>query len=472
MRERGLGLYQRLPGPLRSFIASVRGLQLRALRYGRETEQLVEQTLERDFWSPEQWETWREERLNFILHRAATQIPYYRDQWTARRQRGDKSSWGYLENWPVLEKEYLREEAKSFVAVDCNRNRLSHSHTSGTTGKPIDLWFDKNTARSWYAVFDARCRRWHGLLRSDRWAILGGQLVTSVQQKRPPFWVWNAPLNQLYMSSYHLAPNLLSHYLNALKSYRISYLYGYTSSLYELALEVLRTGRSDLTMTVAFTNAEPVFDYQRETIEKAFHCPVRETYGMAEMAAGASECEKGSMHLWPEVSWLEIGEGNSVTNNRASGQLIATGLLNTNMPLIRYRLGDQVILRDPSDVCPCGRTLPMVAKIEGRTDDVLYTPDGRSIGRLDPVFKARLPIREAQIVQEALDVIRVRYVPTADYTPVAGRSITERLQARMGNVRVILEEVDKVPRGTNGKFQAVICNLSVKSRRPFEVTPD
>jgi phenylacetate-CoA ligase len=102
--------------------------------------------------------------------------------------------------------------------------------------------------------------------------------------------------------------------------------------------------------------------------------------------------------------------------------------------------------------------------LEGRTDDVLYTTDGRCVGRLDPVFKSRLPVREAQVVQEALDRVRVRYVPTSDFTPAAGRSITEALRARLGKVEVVLEAVNQVPRGVNGKFRAVVCNLTPAER--------
>ena len=99
---------------------------------------------------------------------------------------------------------------------------------------------------------------------------------------------------------------------------------------------------------------------------------------------------------------------------------------------------------------------------------MLYTADGRCIGRLDPVFKTHLPVREAQIIQETLDRVRVRYIPAADYTLDAGRSIIERLRARMGNVNVILESVDHLPRGINGKFRAVICDLSAKERESLK----
>lgn len=112
--------------------------------------------------------------------------------------------------------------------------------------------------------------------------------------------------------------------------------------------------------------------------------------------------------------------------------------------------------------------------MEGRIDDSLYTTDGRRIGRLDPVFKSSLPLREAQIIQESLHRLRVRYVPAADFTAAAGRSIIEEIRARMGDVTVILERVNEVPREANGKFRSVICRLPAQQRNalgPFESVP-
>jgi phenylacetate-CoA ligase len=460
MRDKLLQIYHQLPGPARSAVANLRGLHLRSWRYGPETDLLVEEALEREHWSPERLKHWQEKRLTVVLDHAATQVPYYRDQWAKRRRHGDRASWEYLENWPILEKERLRENSKAFVAQGCKTSRMFHDHTSGTTGKSLDLWFSKETVRTWYALFEARSRRWYGLSRHDRWAILGGQLISEVKRRRPPFWVWNAALNQLYMSSYHLAPDLVPSYLDALHRYRITYLLGYTSSLYELAQCVLQSGRRDMKMSVVITNAEPIFAYQRRAIEEAFHCAVRETYGMAEATTAASECPAGQLHLWPEAGLLELLDEALPVPNGASGEVIATGLLNLDMPLIRYRVGDHATLPLNGSMCVCGRTLPIIASVDGRLDDVLYASDGRRIGRLDPIFKSGLPIREAQIIQESLDRVRVRYVPATDFNVAAGRSITERLRQRMGCVEVVLEAVDQVPRTANGKFRAAICQLT------------
>lgn len=458
MSGRLMNIYNLLPTQGRTIAAGLHGLYLRAWRYGPETDRLVELALERERWTPKQWLAWREERLAYVLHRAATKVPYYREHWQQRRLKGDHSSPELLENWPVLEKEPLHTNPRAFVADDCHPRRMFHEHTSGTTGKSLDLWWSLTTVRSWYALFEARCRLWYGVSRHDRWAILGGQLVTPVHQRKAPFWVWNCALNQLYCSAYHLAPASITAYLDALVRYRVRYLWGYTSALYELAQVALELKSHRFKLCVAITNAEPVFDYQRATIEQAFGCAVRETYGLAEIVAAASECESGNMHLWPEVGWVEIFDGQHQVNDARSGELVCTGLLNADMPLIRYRTGDGGALGGIKR-CICGRTLPVVRAIEGRVDDLLYAADGRRIGRLDPVFKSGLPVREAQIVQETLGQLRVRFVPTPEYTSEAGRSMIERLQARVGKMQIVLEPVERVPRTSNGKFRAVVCKL-------------
>jgi phenylacetate-CoA ligase len=172
----------------------------------------------------------------------------------------------------------------------------------------------------------------------------------------------------------------------------------------------------------------------------------------------------GKLHLWPEVGWVEVFESAQSIDSGAPSELVCTSLLNVDMPLIRYRVGDSGVLPMVNEACSCGRTLPTLASIEGRADDLLYTSDGRCVGRLDPVFKVQLPVREAQIIQEALGKIRVRYVPTADFTTAVAHSIVQRLQERLGTVEVLLERVDEVPRERNGKFRAVLCNLPAEER--------
>jgi phenylacetate-CoA ligase len=455
-----LKCYHALPPVLRNAAAGLRGWRLRRWRYGPETDSLVGSAVQRESWTENQWKAWQADRLDLVLNRAATLVPYYRRLWEQRRQQGDRSDWACLDNWPVLEKDAVRVNPRAFVADDCNTRRMFHEHTSGTSGTPLDLWWTRETVRSWYALMEARWRLWYGVFRRDRWAVLGGQLVTPATQRRPPFWVWNAAMQQLYMSSYHLAPDFIPHYVDALRRYRVRYLWGYTSALYALAREMIRRNITDVKMAVVITNAEPVYAYQRDAIARAFHCPVRETYGMAEIVCAASECENGKLHLWPEVGFIEILDNGQPVAAGQAGDLVCTGLLNADMPLIRYRLGDRAVAGDGEGACPCGRTLPVLTSVEGRCDDVLYALDGRAIGRMDPIFKRQLPIQEAQIVQKDWTRIEVRYVPDSGFDQRSGDAITTEIRARMGPVEVILTPVSELPRTSNGKFQAVICEIS------------
>ena len=464
MHESLLKRYHKLSPALRSVVATARGGYLRAWRYGPRTEQLCDEALAREQWTQRQWQNWREERLAFLLQRAAASVPYYRRQWSERRRRGDRAAVDLLGNWPILEKETLREQPTAFVAEDRSRSRMFHDHTSGTTGTSLDLWLSRATVQAWYALFEARCRRWNGVSRRDRWAMIGGQLVVSVQQSEPPFWVWNASLHQLYLSAYHLAPRHAAGYVEALRRYGVRYIVGYPSAVHALAHEVLSQNLRAPRLDFVLANAEGVLDRQRREIEEAFGCPVRETYGMAEIVANASECQEGRMHLWPEVGEIEVLNGTSAAAFGEMGELVCTGLLNVDMPLIRYRVGDRGALATLGSSCSCGRLLPLLSAVDGRIDDVLYTPDGRVIGRLDPVFKSRLPIKEAQIIQDKLDLIRIRYVRDDSFSKVDAESLVDRVRDRMGQVKVVLEEVDFIARTANGKFRAVICNLSPEER--------
>jgi phenylacetate-CoA ligase len=452
--NRLLKIYHRLPAPAQSVAATLRGMYLRYWRGSEHSSRQSHEALQRDYWTPEQWDAWRSERLAVVLQRAATLVPFYRDYWAARRRRGDTTSWRELENWPLLEKDAVREEPRRFVADDCRIQRMFHEQTSGTTGKPLEMWRTRQTVRALYAVVQARTRMWNGVPAGARYARLGGQLVTPVSRRQPPFWVWNAAMGQLYMSTYHLAPDLIPSYLQALVDYRIGFLTGYPSSLTAIAYEVLRSGRDDLRMQAVFTNAEPVTPQQRAILSQAFQCPVRESYGQAEAVAFASECPGGRLHQWPEVGHIEV---------QSDGELVCTGLLNADMPLIRYRVGDRAAVGTNDERCSCGRLLPLMSAIDGRISDSLVTRDGRSVFWLNPVFYG-LPVRQAQIEQETFDRLLVRAVPGAEFGAETQQIIIERLRSRMGEIDVTVHAVDEIPRTAAGKVPAVVCRIPLHQR--------
>lgn len=458
-------IYHKLPRVGRSVAARLRGLHPRSWRDGRERERLIELAREREHWTSDQWRSWREERLGRMLERAATRVPYYREQWARRRRRGDRASWTYLENWPILERDAVRECPSVFVADDRRGRLIPEELTSGSNDEPLEIWRSRDTASAFHALSTLRTQRWHGLSGGDHYAMLGGPTVTSPRRRRRPLWVWNGALGQLYMSAHKLVPTLVPAYLGAIVRHRIKYLFGNASAVQLLASEALRLGRSDVALRAVITNAAPLDTEQRWLIGEAFQCSVRETYVMPGVAAAASECPWGVLHEWPEVGVLEVLQGTRTAEAGTLGEMICTKLLNPDMPLVRYRTGDCGRVNTVERLCACGRTLPIFARLEGRSSDMLITRDGRRLCWLGPVFHG-LPIRHSQIIQVALDHIRIRYVPAPNFTPAAGQVIVERLRARVGTgVNIVLEEIAEVPPAPDGRFRSIVCVIPEAERR-------
>jgi phenylacetate-CoA ligase len=397
--------------------------------------------------------------LAYILHRAATRVPYYCNYWNDRRRNGDKSSWEVLANWPILTKESIRLDPKAFIADDCNIRYMFEDHTGGTTGTPLNIYQSRETVQLWYAMYEARIRRWHHVSIKDNWIILGGQMVVALEQKHPPFWVKNYGLNQLYLSTFHISRETAKQYVNIINGVKPTHWVVYPSSAAYLAQLILDQQLEVCSPKVIFTNAEPLWENQREIISKAFGCPIRRTYGMGEIALAASECQEGNMHYWPDSGVMELMDDDGLINDgNEIGQILATGLINPDMPLIRYKLGDRS-KKNNNGKCQCQRSLPNMDDIEGRDSDLILTPDGRKIFWLNPIFYG-LPLQEAQIIQETLNNIRIRVVPVAGFGSMDEQNIIKRVKERLGaDVKVVVDLVLEIPRTKAGKFKAVISHL-------------
>ncbi|GAB3738051.1 AMP-binding protein [Luteimonas pelagia] len=452
-------LYRLVPTRLRDAFASVHGLRSDRLRYGGSFASRLEGYRARDAWPLERLAAWQDERLVALLRHAVAHVPYYR---RLHRAGGfpieQVASAADLAKLPILEKDTIRRDPEAFVAE--RASALHVLHTSGTTGTPLRLYRSTETIRDWYACFERRAREWGGVSRGDRYAMLGGQLVVPVEASRPPFWVYNAPSRQLYMSVYHLSPAFMGSYLDEIARRGIVHMYGYASAMDSLASHALATGRRDVRLKLATSNAEPLYAHQRERIGKAFDCEVRDTYSNSEMSIAAFECPGGRMHLSMDVAAVEVVDG--VGRPRPPGEVsdfVGTCLLNFDQPLIRYRMGDRGALAGAEAPCTCGCRAPSLDSIEGRQDDVLVTPDGRQVGRLDPVFKGGMHLLEAQVVQVALDEVHVNVVPAPGYGAADAESIAARLRDRMGGITVRVVEVPAIARTSNGKFRAVVSQL-------------
>ena len=412
-----ISIYNQLPYPIRSFAVSSWGYYLRWCRYGPETDRWVAEALQRETWTTDRWKSWQENRLVFMLNLAATRVPYYRQMWAARRRAGDRASWESLENWPLLAKSVVRENPRAFISDLSRRKYLYTDHTGGTTGKPTLIYESHKTVMEWYALNEARTRRWYGVSRSEPWAIFGGQQVVPLDQSRPPYWVWNRGLNQLYCSIFHINERTARDYVDALQRYAPTHLVVYPSSLSVLAGYIIEQKLKPPRLKVIISNSEKILPNHKQLIEEAFGCRIVDTYGMAELTAAASECPAGGLHYWPESGWLEVydpGKNEFTRKVSGVGDLVMTGLFNGDMPLIRYHNGDLGSLPDWDFQCACGRHLPGFRIIQGRENDLLLTLDGRKLYLLDSSFNG-FPVVEAQLIQTALAGFTINLVPGRGY---------------------------------------------------------
>lgn len=374
-------------------------------------------------------------KLHDVLANAKQHVPHYRSL---------QSTADDLSTWLVLDKQAIREDPDAFLSGKYRRSELTRSETSGTSGSPLSV-FLTSEAYQWEMAFRWRHRAWAGVPFGARGAYFSGHLVAPPARKEPPFWVHDVAEQRLLFSSYHMSDRTLPAYIARLTRFDPEFVHGYPSSLFLVAQAVLQSASRPRPRAV-FAASETLQPHQREVIEQAFGCKVYVWYGQTEMTCNIVECPEGSLHVREDYGLLE---------RLPDGTVLGTGLRNPAMPLIRYRLGDEI---EPMDGgCRCGREFSLVRSITGRVEDYIVKPDGTKVGRLDHLFKGAPGVAEAQIVQESPDTVRLRVVRGSGYSESTEAAILREGAARLGpTVRIILECVPSIPRGPNGKFRFVI----------------
>jgi len=257
----------------------------------------------------------------------------------------------------------------------------------------------------------------------------------------------------------------LPYYLEFLRSYRPAVVMGYPSALNTIAAFASLTHNMPFPAKAVITTSETVTADVRKRIEAAFQCKVYDTYGAVELCLFASQCDWGRYHVSPEVGMIELldSEATPVAAGEM-GEVVCTGLQNILQPLIRYRIGD-VARWAVNQKCPCERTMPILEAVEGRFEDICYTPDGRQMLRFDTVFKGIENIREAQVVQETLERFTINVVPVDGFSAHDIAKIKNNMRLHVGDVQTHVKTLDTIPRTPGGKFKAVICKLSAQEKR-------
>ena len=395
------------------------------------------------------------ERLERLVRRAREHVPYYRDLAPPDRHADPAEAIRRtLSAIPPLEKRTYRDQPRAFLARDVPRHRLRRGRTSGTTGTALPLWYTPESLGEEYATV-WRLRRRCGLDVDAPHASFTGQTIVPVGQSAPPFWRRNAWSGQTLFSIYHMTPDNLRAYVDAIHGADMRYAQGYPSSIHLVARALLEAGRPlpRGRLAAVFTSSESLLAFQRETIEKAFGAPVRDRYGVSEFDVSMTECEASRLHVDMEFCVVEV-EVEEETADYVRGPLLITGLAAEATPRFRYRIGD--VGTRAKAPCACGRPGEVFYEVDGRIEDYVLTPDGRLVGRMDHVFKEQFEVAEAQILQGDPHAIDVLVVPRASWTEASERSVMKEIRSRLGDeIDVRIELVSQIAREPNGKFRAV-----------------
>jgi phenylacetate-CoA ligase len=165
------------------------------------------------------------------------------------------------------------------------------------------------------------------------------------------------------------------------------------------------------------------------------------------------------LHVSPDVGIVEIvNERGRPLPVGEMGEVVTTGFLNFDQPLIRYRMGDIASISVAD--CPCKRQMPVIEELVGRLEDVVIGSDGRETVRFHGIFVGLPHVKEGQIIQHDLTNFEIRLVVDEGFGEAERQVIRKRFEERLGLVDLRFSCVEHIERTQGGKFKAVISHVA------------
>jgi len=419
---------------------------------------LLEQS---QWWDRERLEAQQVARLHALLQHAANHVPYYRDLFSRIGfEAGEVRSIADLSSLPFLAKADIRANLEALKS-DQGR-RLIRSNTGGSSGEPLIFFLGEervshDVAAKW------RATRWWGVDIGDPEIVVWGSPIELGAQGHLRA-VRDSLMRTELLPAFEMSEEKLDDFIARIRRRRPKMLFGYPSALAHIARHAARRGvaMDDLGVKVAFVTSEKLYEEQRGEIERTFACAVADGYGSREGGFIAHQCPAGGMHITAEDIVVEVVDDTGRTLGPGhAGEIVVTHLASGDFPFIRYRTGDVGVLRDRK--CDCGRSLPLLTEIQGRTTDFVVARDGTVMHGLALIYVVRdVPgVRQFKVIQETLDRTRVLLATDRDFREVDVETIRGGIGTRLGaDVRVEIERVAEIPRETSGKYRFVVSHLA------------
>ncbi|MFD2562449.1 phenylacetate--CoA ligase family protein [Aquimarina rubra] len=459
-------IYNSLPYPFKFILLNIKAFQNSKQRYTKEFDAFLKEYI--DLWNADSdhINAYQKSRLILLLSEALHHSDWYSKKMKELGIKGkhiEENPYDVLQKMPILTKS--ERKTNPDLLVNKSRNTDGVGYTSGTSGAPTINYLDKESINRSFALW----RRFHKAIGLETKRVkqvrFSGRLIVKPDSKKPPFWVYNYFENQLLMSTYHLTDDNLFHYVKKLNRFKPILLDGYPSAIYIISRFI-----NQKKLTLNFTpkaiavTAETLYDYQRLEIEKAFNCHVYNQYASSEGSPFITECTQGNLHLNTDSGVFEFV---NVKGEKAKfgevAQLVVTSFTNLKTPLIRYNIEDTVLLAEAGKTCSCGCAMPMIEKLTGREDDILWTKEKGYVGRMDTAYKGLEGIVKSQIIQENPEEILVNLIADQNFDDKMQEKLVDNLKDRLGqNINYQIRVVEDIPLGPNGKFDAVKRNFAIE----------
>ena len=450
-------IYAKTPIAFQNAIISIYGYYWKNRRLGTVFKKQLVEFKSRESFTDADWKEYQIVKLRQLLIHAFTTVPFYTDKYKSAGfslKDFEKFELNDISKLPYLEKEELRKFGKT-ILLSTKKNKGKFYASSGSTGTPISVYFSKQTHQTWYAAYEVRVRNWAGVDQKMARGMIGGRRIILDANAKSPYYRYNAAEKQTYFSAYHISKKTVPNYIEGLEKNKVEYLVGYAMSIFILADFILKLNLKAPKLLAVLTSSEKLTKRMRLTIEKAFSCKVFDAYSGVEACGLISENSKGDLLFSPDSGIMEVVNDNGTqVEYGESGEIIATGLLNFDQPLIRYRIGDRVKISENQS-----EAMLKIDEIEGRTEDIVVGVDGQKMVRFHALFIGIEGLIVSQVIQEERSLITINLVVESNYNASSENIISERLISQLGNVQIKFNYLKSIPKGKNEKFKAVISHL-------------
>lgn len=445
-----MSIYDHMPIFLQNAACNAKGIYINRTRYNKDFQKCLKEFCERDSWNIDEICRFRDEKLRGMIHHCYNTVPYYRRMFDKLGIIPDDiQTLDDMKILPILTKKEINNNPKDFLSIKSREYKCVKIHTSGTTGAGLKLISSLNSIQAQWATFWRHYLKC-GIEYGTQQAMFSGQKVVPAFQKNAPFWRRIDSQKRIYFSAYHESEANLFSYFNEIKKKRIPWLAGYPSLLTLLSDYMNRHDLHFEDVQFVTTGAENLYDYQIESMKRAFGVTPIQVYGETENVAFFSQDPDGHIYIDEDAGAVEL-----LKNEEGTYDVIGTNLYNYAMPLLRYRIGDTVTVKDYEK----GKRREILS-IDGRSEDYVCLPSGEKIGKLDTAFKDATHIAEAQIYQHKDYSIVIKVVTVSS----EGKGEAELAKKWIENVckksiPASIEYVDQIPRTQTHKLRYVISEV-------------